>query len=487
MLTPSNKNEPAILTKNNMEKSIFDFGDERCSFEIVPCTLKAVNGLHVSLLSVDEVDTISGENLKGYQDLQGSLDTRGDKKALRINISTRKTRYGLMNKQIENAEKEGQKGKALRKWTAFEFHERCTDKRSGTIPVDYYINQDDMESLTQKQYDKLQDNKKPNYRKYTMFNLCHKCGLQSICLGDAKKQYSTSPMLKPLEELEKKVLAEDKDWALSQLMNLKPSATGIIYKEFDTKKHVKNWNELWKILTGEEYPRECNQDAFLSKLHSLGIPCYCGIDWGWSNPSVATFIAILPNETVFVLDEIALTYTSDPTFIHILKTQKHRKFKTQLYYPDVALPGNLVEMAKQGLPVSNNTKKENIMTGIQIVRRLLAPPGALEPKIYIHQGCKNLITEFEMYHFKTDAADNVLDEPADEFNHSHDSLRYVITGVLGKSGFLTDDTNYTSSNPTQNALAMASALGVPIDLNIEYTNNQIDEDEIPRGGFVFDF
>src|SRR5208282_4349952 len=100
---------------------------------------------HVPLVVVDEIDTVSGEGIKAFKDIQGMLDSRPGKKALRVGISTRKTRYGLMNRQIENADAEG---RTVRRWTAFEFMERCDDKRSGTKKIPLWVNQDKMEVLT---------------------------------------------------------------------------------------------------------------------------------------------------------------------------------------------------------------------------------------------------------------------------------------------------------------------------------------------------
>ena len=60
-----------ILEKANMEKSVFNLGagGEKTTLEILPCTLKAVNGPHVPLVVVDEIDTVSGEGFKAFKDM----------------------------------------------------------------------------------------------------------------------------------------------------------------------------------------------------------------------------------------------------------------------------------------------------------------------------------------------------------------------------------------------------------------------------------
>ena len=265
VMPPGVPEESRILEKANMSKSIFNIDGEKVTLEVLPCTLKACNGPHVPLVVVDEIDTVSGEGVKAFKEITGMLDSKGDKIALRVGISTRKSRYGLMNKQIENADAEG---RTVRRWTAFEFTERCTDERSGTKEINLYVNQDRMETLTEEEFKKRDKNKQKEYVLYKGYEGCAKCPLFPICLTDAKKQTSKSPMLKTLDELVQKVRSEGSDWALAQLMNLKPSVEGIIYREFDEKIHVKTWNEMWEKLTGKEFPGVCTHDVFVKKCFS---------------------------------------------------------------------------------------------------------------------------------------------------------------------------------------------------------------------------
>jgi hypothetical protein len=261
-----------FIEKLNMEKSTFNLIDRasrsriKASLEVLPCTLKAVNGPHVSLVVVDEIDTVSGEGLKAFKDIAGMLDSRGDKRALRVGISTRKSRYGLMNAQIENAESAG---RTVKYWTALEFTKRCPDTRSGTESSIGYVLQEDMEVITEDQWERKSKNKRDEYTKNEFpGEKCLSCPIAALCLGDAKQQTCDSDMLKPISDPIKKAMENGPDWAISQLFNLKPSVEGVIYKEFDERKHVKDWNGMWKILTGSEYPGECDHDTFVKKCFS---------------------------------------------------------------------------------------------------------------------------------------------------------------------------------------------------------------------------
>jgi hypothetical protein len=432
---PDLPEDQRILEKANMSKSLFNVGGEKLTLEVIPCTLKACNGPHVPLVVVDEIDTVSGEGVKAFAEINGMLDTRNGKEALRVGISTRKTRYGLMNRQIENAEAEG---RTVRRWTAFEFMERCTDERSGTKKIPLYVNQDKMETLTEAEYNKRDKNKQKEYVMYEGFEGCAKCPIFSICLTDAKKQTSTSPMLKNLDtDLIQKVKTGGADWALAQLMNLKPSVEGIIYREFEEKVHVKDWNQMWEILTGKPFPGVCSHDIFVKKCHEMSLPCYAGIDWGYSSPNTVVFFFIDKKDNVYVVKTDGMTQISTPTWINHIKTKYHLMYRVQLYVPDQADQGSIQEMMKAGLPVSNNADKGQIMTGIQVIKKLLKVPGTTETKLFLNKdNCKHIIEEFGLYHYKLDAAGLVTDDPDTENDHWLDALRYPLTLLLGKTNII---------------------------------------------------
>lgn len=434
VMPPDVPEDKRIAEKLNMSKSTFNLKGEKITLEVLPCTLKACNGPHVPLVVVDEIDTVSGEGVKAFKEIAGMLDSKGGKKALRVGISTRKTRYGLMNKQIENAAEEG---RTVRRWTAFEFSERCSDSRSGTKKLPLYVNQEKMEVLTEEEFKKRDKNKQKEYTHHEGYEGCVKCPLFSICLTDAKKQTSKSPMLKPLDEMIQKVRGEGPDWALAQLMNLKPSVEGIIYREFEEKIHVRDWNQMWFTLVGKEFPGVCTHDIFVKKCHELGLTCYAGVDWGFSAPNTVVYFFVDKRENIYVVKCDGMTYISQPTWIHHLKTKYQNIYRCQLYVPDTADQGAIQEMKKAGLPVANQTDKGQINTGIQVIKKWLKVPGSVESKIFFaRETTQHIVQEFGMYHYKLDAAGLVTDDPDSEYDHWLDALRYPMTLLFGKSALI---------------------------------------------------
>lgn len=456
------------------------------------------NGPHVPLVVTDEIDTVTGEGLKAFKEISGMLDSKGNKRALRVGISTRKSRYGLMNKMLEEAE---QAGRHVRRWTAFEFTKACPDSRSGIIPTLSYHLQDKMEVLTEDQYNLKDVKKKKEYEEHKMpGEKCLTCPAAAICLGDAKKQQSKSSMLKPISELIQKVRSEGADWALAQLMNLKPSVEGIIYKEFEEKVHVNTWNQMWEKLTGSPFPGDCTHDMFIKKCHSMNLACYSGIDWGWSSPNTVVYFFIDKKDNVFVVRADGMTYVSQPDWIHYLRVNYHYMYRTQLYFPDIADQGAIQEMKKAGLPVSAENDKA-INTGIQVIKKLLKVPGSIDTRIHIaKETCGPLIEEFMTYHFKTAADGTITETPDTEYDHWLDALRYPLTMLFGKGSLVlgsgmdiekkkvTDNSGAYYRMPTPEEFAAANGL----QLDDEVTNKKLgkigklsdldDDEEWQSGG-----
>jgi hypothetical protein len=424
--------ESQVLQKNTMEKSTFILDNTQVSIEVLPTTLKALNGSHVGLVVADEIDTVSGEGLRAFKEISGMLDTKRGKKPLRVGISTRKSTYGLMNRQMENAHKEG---RHVRKWTALEFTERCPESRHGLTSSTFYINENAGEVINRVDYDLKPAERKADYTPHQLYDGCYRCPAAPWCLTDASRQTSKSPMLKTINELNQKILSEGADWSAAQLFNRKPSSEGIIFKEFSPDKHVKTWNEMWKILTGKDFPGVCTHDLFIKQCHSLKLSCYAGVDFGWSNPSTVVYMFIDSRENIFIVRAEGVRYVNDPNWVHYMKTKMQPIYRAQLYFPDIA-NGSAVDLMKPVLPVCDDIDK-SINLGIQTIKRFLFTPGSGEAKFFIaKEGCDGLIDEMLKYHSQIDTSGMALDVPEDDYNHFIDPIRYILVALFAKRTFL---------------------------------------------------
>lgn len=463
------------------------------------------NGPHVPLVVVDELDTLSGEGLKAFKEISGMLDSKNGKQPLRVNISTRKSRYGLMEAQISAAEK---LGKEVRRWTVLEFMQRCSDDRSGVLPTTFYVSIDDGSTLPVEEWNKLTDLKKKEYEVVDAFDKCPACPLAPWCRGDAKKQESKSPMLKSVNEVIAKVLAEGPDWTSAQLFNLRPSVEGIVFKEFDERVHVKTWNQMWEVLTGKTFPGQCTHDIFIKKCHDLKLSCYGALDFGWSSPNTLVIVFIDNRENIYVVRCDGQTFVSHPAWIHHVRYKWHPVYNVDLYFPDTADPGDGVEMRKLGLAVATNEGKDQILTGVQVIKKWLRVPGSREAKIFIaEETCKPLIQDFLLYHFKTDAAGEVTDVPDSMNDHWLDPLRYIIQNLFGKNQIIlsssgldldmskvVDDRGNFYKTPTAEEFARVKGISLNTEINTGNIGkigrlSELDEidEEVKEGGFIWSF
>lgn len=428
---PKTPEDKRILQKNIMEKTVLNIKGEICTIEVLPCTIKAVNGPHVPFVTVDEIDTISGEAVKAYKDIAGMLDSKNGMKPLRVNISTRKTRHGLMEKQMSEAVKTG---KTVIRWTALEFMEQCPESDSGNERTTYFVNIDQNDVLTPAKFSALASSKRNEYEMVEAFNKCGKCPLLPWCRGDARNQISNSPMLKSKQEILAKVMGEGPDWTSAQLFNLKPSAEGVVFKEFEEKRHIKTWNDMWQILTGMPYPGECSHSIFVRKCRSMKLRCYAGMDFGWTNPNTLIVLFIDNMDNVYVVMCDGLTQVSAPQWMYNVKAKHHNNYTPDLYFIDTVDPGNIMEMRKLGLPVSDEKAKQEINTGVQVIKKWLRTPGNGEPKIFINnETCKPLIEELKTYHYKTNTAGEVTEDFDKGDDHWIDPLRYIMTKIFARN------------------------------------------------------
>ena len=420
-----------IVTKLTISETAIRVNGQKATLEVLPCTLKALNGPHVPLIVVDEIDTVSGEGVKAFKEISGMLDSRGDKKALRVGISTRKSQHGLMNQQIETA---NECGVHLRKWTCFEFCQACTEEMSGTIVTDLWVDVYGYRVLPTEKYELL-DEKEQGKFVYVSFpgEKCAKCALAPICQGDAKKQVSKSKFLKPLSDIIKKVKKEGPDWTLSQLMNLKPSLEGVVFKEFNEDRHVITFNEAWVVLTGKQSPVEITKKRFISQAKSIGCQIYCGVDFGWSAPSTATFVIKTPDNNFIVAGTHGLVDTSKPNWLLALKQKYQPIYKADSYFIDTADPGDMVTANEVGLSIGNkSSKKYSREYGVQIIKKLLFSLNSPVPNLYfIKDETKDIVREMKTFHYKIGTDGEPTDVLDDENDHWIDGLRYVLADVSG--------------------------------------------------------
>lgn len=410
--------------------------------QIVICTMQGANSEHTHFMCVDEVDVVS--NVKAYQESKKIPTETPDKKpSITMYISTRKSAFGLVQREVDDAEKSGLK---VRSWNIIDVTQACPVSKNkmdqGT--VDMYFKQDALELISVDDFQKVPDTHKGDWEKKALYPGCVGCSIAPLCLGRlATKQKSTSMLLKSHFDVEKKFRSSETGDAIAQLMCLKPSTHGLVFTSFNQQKSVVSPSRMYEIFTGEKPTHVISKDELIETFQRYHVPAYAGIDWGWEAPSVCIIMFIDKKENVYIVEELAVTHTDDPEFVDIIKRRLHSRYNIQMFYPDTENPSGINLLKKAGLPVSTRKIDKSIHLGIQTMKRYIKVPGLNITKFYVLDDCKGLREELGKFHLKLDVAGQIIsyDEYAEEFDHRIDATRYVVHNRLGRFGAMIDSAN----------------------------------------------
>lgn len=145
-----------------------------------------------------------------------------------------------------------------------------------------------------------------------------------------------------------------------------------------------------------------------------------GMDFGYNDPT--TLIAVYKLDNSLYIDE--KLYVRNLTMPDIIYKMKELEIgRGDDIYCDSSNPQNIQELRRNGFN-SKPVKKQSILSGIDKIKR---------HKIYITDTSTNTIEEFQSYKFKEDKNGNLLDVPIDDYNHSIDSIRYVLESTINKT------------------------------------------------------
>lgn len=435
------------VVKQNSTEIKLKIADDIVGIETLTMSVKAVQGKHVSCLSMDEIgSSLDPVNLKAYRDAAGMPgNSKSGKSALVLKISSRQSGFSLVEKAIQDAPKTGEQ---IRFWTTLDCTERCDDKRSGTEDLPLWINIKRGEKYDDQEFGRLPANQKEGFVRTTLTKKnCKSCPLAAYCGGKLRHQTSTSPLLRKIDDVVGKINASgaSTNWVLSQLMSMQPSTESLVYHEFSPEIHVRSYPQLFEILTGIQAPPTIDRQQFILELKRRGCQFYAGIDFGYASPAVVTVVAVDGKDRVYVVESFAAIRKNDDEFAEIVATEIEPKYGVQMYVADSESPSGISLLRSRNLPVSEAIKGAgSVRTGLNVVKAMLRMAGTNnETRIYFCPELQQsnlpntpgLIEEFGLYQWSTDAAGQILDDkpPMKGSDHHCDSLRYVLSWLFGKT------------------------------------------------------
>ena len=232
----------------------------------------------------------------------------------------------------------------------------------------------------------------------------------------------------PVDEIEKAKRELTFDRFSQEYMANFAKTEGLVYKEFDRKRH------LFETFEG----------TVVEKI--------AGVDFGFSNPASVMELWRDRTDTLWAMGPEF--YRTKHTDVMVAEYVASKGFNR--VYPDPEAPGAIKELRNRGVNIREVTKgKDSIQKGINAVRELLKAD-----KLKFHTSLKNTIMELETYSYPEKKPDHNENEvPIDENNHAMDALRYPIF-MMGKSGGAAH-VHYSSSAMPRNNISPKQELIEP--------------------------
>ena len=428
--------------------------------KIVICTMQGANSEHVPFFVVDEVDVIPKQNQAAYQESKSIPAPFGDLEPITVMTSTRKFSFGMVQRELDNADKSGL---IIRHWNIIDVAEPCPESRhlpeEPRIPI--WRSDELLNAVSDKEYQSLAPMDQKDYVLDEGFAGCLKnCKLFAACKGRLathQKKYARDskgrfidvprPMLKSLTFVTNQFKKVSPDYAKAQLLCKKPSTEGLIYWTINPEKHVISPGAMAKKLTGQDYPDHFGRGELIALMQARGVQFVAGVDFGFTHNFSIVLMAI-DGQRAFVIGAWSKP-NQDPAEKIELMDQTIKDFDPVIF-PDTEAPDMIRFMKKRGYRAKEWSKEPgSVLSGIEAVR-LRLHPSVGEPNLYFlsgDDGVAFLVQRLRGYHWALgvdgklskdpDENTGVNDAGEDCGDDECDALRYAIMNTFKNKGKVT--------------------------------------------------
>lgn len=422
-----------------------DYDEKARYVKVVICSLSGSNSDHVPLFVVDEIDVIS--NTSAFEEAKSIPSGRDGMIPVSLMGSTRKSSVGLVQKEIDNAQKSGLK---IRHWNIIDVTAACQPKRHlPDLPrLTLYRSDEYLHHIGETAYAGMTDKEREMYaRDDAAYAGCATCRLYPMCRGLlASKQTSTSNLLIPIAVTIDTFSDKDLDYAKAQLLCRRPSQKGKIYPRFDKSRHVLTPAQAYERVFGEAAPeslggRKMTKSALRGVVVDRGLEWQGGMDFGDEHDFAAP-VGFKDGRRAFVMYSPGGS-DLDP-FQQVEICQVFKDLNPSIW-PDVANKGMTKIFKSAGFSLrATNKGAGSVASGISIVKRMLSPIGDPDPHLFFvvdvdpDPGMDVLIDQMQDYSWALDAAGNPTGQPKKVYDDYVDALRYWLFSVFagGRAGLV---------------------------------------------------
>lgn len=450
-----NKKTGVPITENEFSKSghsLDNFFRKQNYIRIIACTMQSTNGQHVEFMVVDEVDVIEKKNVKAYHQAKGGVPTaRNGMEAMTLFTSTRKSRVGLVQKEIDGAvNKDGKMILRLNHWNIIDITEPCLPSRHKPEEPKqtYWINDADVRHIDNDAWEALPESEKSKWYAKEGFAGCAKCPLFAACksrlathqVGRAGSfETGGTALLLPIREVISKFEGATPEFITTEYLCRKPDTSGLVYPRLQEEVHKKTATQIAEIVTGEPQNMDLSKEQLLALLVHKGARFVSGMDFGYNHMFAVPTVAIW-GQMAFVVDAVGRSHMERDDQ---LNETEHLKHLNSQIYPDPEDAGAIATFKRKGYRVKEWSKNAgSVKAGIEIVRAKLWVKG-MGPTLFFLKGDPDielLYTHVRDYRYTVDAAGSFTEIPDEDNDDYPDALRYAIMNVFGKDGGLKNNT-----------------------------------------------
>jgi len=424
-----------IQIKNLTPEAQSEYEEFKYNIEILVASMASTNSKHTELLVLDELELAPPAPVQEAKMIPRASED--GKLPITLMTSTRKFSFGLVQKEIDNAQKSGL---VIRHWNIIDVTQPCPSSRHlPELPkVPYYVNDSNLQVIEETKYNALSALEQEKYYKEMGYVGCTRnCRLFAVCLGRlATKQTSKSNLLKPIDHVAGLFRSLSADLSKAQLMSWKPSSEGLVYPNFSREIHMITATQMANKMTGEDYPENFTKVQLIELMKHIGAAFYCGMDHGFTH-NFAVVTAALIGHILYVFDVISRPGLELMQKIELCRERIYPLQPT--IYPDNAYPADNKTFRRFGFRMVDFVK--DVQGGIESIRSRLAPGTGRDPTIWFlkdDEGCELLAQRKLRYHWKLDPQGKLTDEPDPDDDDELDAERYLCQNVtINKSRTVT--------------------------------------------------
>lgn len=328
-------------------------------------------------------------------------------------ISTRKTRFGIVQRELDEA---ARTKLYVKHWNIFEIIEACEPSRHHPEEpkVNLWVNDDTLTHLKDDDYKLLSEEKKLGFVQKEGFAGCADCPLFATCQGNlATRQKSKAGLLKSIDYVMGKMQQASIGSAKAQLLCRKPDTEGLVYPHFDPEVHCITAAAMAELMTGDEYPPTFGKADLIRLMKTLEGHFVAGLDHGYGHNFVIVSLFAL-GQMAFVFDVQSAPQLELEDKIRLMNDTV-KEWDPDIY-PDPEDPAANKTIRRHGFKTHKWSKdKGSVIGGIEAVRAKFRPAIG-KAQMYLLKddpGCMLLADRVSKYAWKIDTSGRPTNIPND--------------------------------------------------------------------------